>query len=92
MGALSDVGKTEIACDGCGQVFRPRPYEAKAGQGSVQMQFNCPHCERLYPVAHITKEGLRVRRRLKQAERRGDRDEVVRLREELRPHVTRASR
>lgn len=80
-----------VDCDDCGRTFKPRPYEAKAGQGSVQMQFNCPGCERLYPVAHISREGLAVRRKLKQAERRGDTEAISRLRAELAPHVTRAS-
>lgn len=80
----------QVDCDRCGAGFVPEPYERRRGSG-VQMQFDCHHCGETFAIATISAKGVKIRRKLKQAERAGDRQSVALLRRELAPHVRRAS-
>lgn len=56
-----------VRCDGCGKSFAPKLKERQVPGGGAQQLFRCPHCRRTYIVAHITAEGLRIRRQMQTA-------------------------
>ncbi len=58
-------------CDACGTAFTPAPVEEPRAGGGVILQFSCPSCGAIYPVAAITGQGLTMRARLQQMARMG---------------------
>lgn len=80
-----------VTCDECGAEFAPAPYERRE-KGGVQMRFDCPSCHHGYDVAFITTAGVKLRRQLGRARKRGDADEARRLEAAYQEQVTVASR
>lgn len=62
-----------VTCDGdggCGQSFEMDFHEELQSDGTALQFFVCPHCKKRYPVAHISKDGLRLRQQMDQLRRR----------------------
>lgn len=60
-----------IYCESCKTTYTPCVSEEPRRDGGVVMQFTCPHCGRIYPVAAITPLGISLRGRLQQMARLG---------------------
>jgi len=71
MRSVTAEGK-RIKCDHCEELFDlPEPQEEKLTGNRIGYYFKCPHCDHKYPFATITKEGLRLSRRLRKLREQG---------------------
>lgn len=53
-----------VRCDGCQRDFTV-DVQAQAGtDGGEVMYFVCPHCEKRYEIAHVSAEGVRLRKQM----------------------------
>lgn len=77
-----------VFCDECSHQFAPQPTEEPVAGGGIVMGFNCPECGREYQVATIPARGIRLRDRLAEAVKRGDRRMATRLRKRYQAEVT----
>jgi hypothetical protein len=56
-----------VRCDGpggCEKTFKPNMKERRDGLTGVLQYMRCEHCKKIYPIARITNEGVRLRARL----------------------------
>lgn len=53
-----------VRCDGCAQGFEIDVKAQAGADGGEVMYFVCPHCAKRYEVAHVSAEGVRLRRRM----------------------------
>jgi transcriptional regulator NrdR family protein len=75
----------KILCEFCDDTFDSILDEVSLDDiGGVRLSFSCPTCDRVYPVARITSEGLTIRAKLQQTTDRFEADKLrQRLREEM---------
>ncbi len=86
-----------ITCDSCHASFTPVVKDRPLRGGGKERRFRCPQCRRWYVVAVFTPAGVKIAQEIQRVEaaiRRNPadialREQLVELRGQLRPEVTR---
>ena len=60
-----------VRCDGCTQEFTI-DVKAQAGEdGGEVLYFVCPNCAKRYEIAHVSAEGVKLRKQMAKVQRAG---------------------
>lgn len=70
---------TVVRCDTCRRDFPINLWELPVPDGGVHIAMLCPHCDREYPIARLTKRGLELRAVIEQLRGRTDASARIRL-------------
>jgi hypothetical protein len=81
-----------LTCDDCGGKFKIKPEITKLEDGGEEHFFQCPGCQRRYPIATISPKGVEIRQQLEklsqsQVKRRGLARKIRKLRKQLKPEI-----
>lgn len=58
----------QVVCEGCQKRFAIELKERPLPGGGAQQRFKCPHCGKVYNVANISAEGIKIRQQLRAVE------------------------